>query len=444
MKLLNESRPKDDNNPPSNPSRTLKVFRGPWTEERARWWTYTDTADEYVSTTKTIHGFYDFKDQQWSYALAHVPRDAVIAVREGEDNQYPSPGKLESASTGVSLLTQTKTGDRSSTVSSLAGLTENKPKTVIAASYSLPKAMVAIVQLGFAVMTLYKSSGTQLDYYGYAAFGLTAIPYALMSFVNLLGNMLVPDYHSLYLIGSDVMDEAIRRGARFDGVVGRLVQDTGASTATVEVISTATENEKGESVTFSYHDETEHKIFPATVIDYSTPSLPMKKRRKLVTDLIETAYRDLSPSIFIPSCSKFLRHRQYTYPNHANCTQMTVEGSFTFSRTNYSPWRNLISFINAIVVLAIIGGITQFKARNSTNAQLNWMLRWYIYGAFYSGFGIEDFIAFQRRPEPDMGPPNNWWGLLVALPLLCFGAPALGGFVIVVQMLYQYGTCSLK
>jgi hypothetical protein len=108
-------------------------------------------------------------------------------------------------------------------MSSLAGLIENTPKPVIAASYSLPKAMIAIFQLGFAMWTLYQSKGRQLDYYGYAAFGPTVIPYALMSFVNLLGNMLVPDYNALYLIGSDVMDEAIRRGARFDGVVGRLV-----------------------------------------------------------------------------------------------------------------------------------------------------------------------------------------------------------------------------
>jgi hypothetical protein len=405
---------------------------------------YTDTADEYVSATKTIHGFYDFKDQQWSYALAHVPRDAVIAVREGEDNQDPSPRRLESASTGLSLLTQTTAGDRSSTVSSLAGLIENTPKPIIAASYSLPKAIIAIFQLAFAMGTLYQSRGRQLDYYGYTAFGLTVIPYALMSFVNLLGNMLVPDYHALYLIGSDVMDEAIRRGARFDGVVGRLVQDTGASTATAEVVSTATGNARGESVTFSYHDETEHKTFPATVIDYSTPSLPMKKRRKLVTDLIETTYRDLSPSIFIPSCSKFLRHRQYTYPKRANCTQMTIEGSFTFSWMGYSAWRNLICFIDAIVVLAIISGLTKFRAGNSTIPQRVWILHWCISGAVYSGFGIEDMINFQRRPEPDMGPPNNWWGLLIALPLLCYGIPSLGGFVVVVQMLYQYGTCSFN
>jgi hypothetical protein len=405
---------------------------------------YTDTADEYVSATKTIHGFYDFKDQQWSYALAHVPRDAVIAVREGEDNQDPSPRRLESASAGLSLLTQTTAGDRRSTVSSLAGLIESTPRPVIAASYSLPKAMIAIVQLSYAVVTLYQSFGRQLDYYGYAAFGLTVFPYALMSFVNLLSNMLTPDYYALYLIGSDVMDEAIRRGARFDGVVGRLVQDTGASAATAEVVSTATGNAKGESVTFSYHDETEHKTFPATVIDYSTPSLPMKKRRKLVTDLIETTYRDLSPSIFIPSCSKFLRHRQYTYPKRANCTQMTIEGSFTFSWMGYSAWRNLICLIDAIVVLAFIGGLTKFRAGNSTNPQRSWILNWYISGAVYSGFGIEDAINFQRRPEPDMGPPNNWWGLLMALLLLYSGVATFGGFVVVVKMLYQYGTCSFN
>jgi hypothetical protein len=443
---LNESRPNDDDRALSNPSRTMKVFRGPWTEERGKWWTYTDTADEYVSETKSIHGFYDFKDQQWSYALAHVPRDAVIVVREREDNQGPNSRKLQSVSTGLSLCTQTTAADRSSTFSSLAGLIESTPKPIIAASYSLPKAMIAIVQLGFAVVTLYQSSGKELDYYGYAAFGPTVIPYALMSFVNLIGNMLAPDYHALYFVGSDVMDEAIRRGALFDGVVGRLVQDTGASTATAEVSRTTAGkgNEKGKCATFSYTDETERKAFAAIVIDYSTPfSLPMKQRRKLIANLIETTYRDLSPSIFIPSCSKFQRHGKYTYPKDANSTQMTIEGSFSFSNLQYSGWRQLVSFIYGIVVLSIIGGLTRFRHGVATIGQLDWILHWYIFGAVYSGFGIEDFILFQKRPEPDMGPPRKWLGLLVALPLLCFGIPAIGGFVVVVRMLYQYGTCSL-
>jgi hypothetical protein len=34
----------------------------------------------------------------------------------------------------------------------------------------------------------------QVQQYGYAAFGLTVVPYALMSIINLLGNLMLPGY----------------------------------------------------------------------------------------------------------------------------------------------------------------------------------------------------------------------------------------------------------
>ncbi|KAF5016032.1 hypothetical protein F66182_12416 [Fusarium sp. NRRL 66182] len=43
-----------------------------------------------------------------------------------------------------------------------------------------------------------------------------------MSFVNLLGNLVTPRYSTLYLVRSEMMDEASRRGGEFQGVVGNL------------------------------------------------------------------------------------------------------------------------------------------------------------------------------------------------------------------------------
>lgn len=435
--------PEDNVEPMANPTRMLKVYRGPWTEEQAKYWTYTDSADEYVSPSKIIHGFYDFADQGWSYALAHVPRDAVIAVHDRAEQT--TPRRLESATTGFSLTTQSTAYERSEATGIRAQLFEDKPTPVIAASYSLPKGMIAVVQLGFAVSTLYQSSGSQLDYYGYVAFGITVVPYALMSLVNLLGNILTPDYHALYLVGSDVMDEAIRRGARFDGVVGRLVEDTSSSTAVAEVLPWKEESEKHDTVELSFHNESSCKEFPATVIDYSTPSsLPLKKRRKLISELLDKTYRDLSPSIFIPSCSKFLRHKQHKYPTNMNRTQMTFQGSFSLSSMEFSGWRTLICFINAGLVFSIIGAVTRFSSGQATNAQINWILHWYIFGTVYSGYGFEDAITAVRLPEYDQGPPSKVWSLLVAAPLLLYGIPAFGGFVVVTQMLHQFGTCTIN
>ena len=47
---------------------------------------------------------------------------------------------------------------------------------------------------------------------------------------------------------------------------------------------------------------------------------------------------------------------------------MTIKGSFTFSWMGYSAWRNLICFINAIVVLAIMVAILLFASMAQVDA----------------------------------------------------------------------------
>ena len=80
-------------------------------------------------------------------------------------------------------------------------------------------------QLVFAVTTIYRAQGDQTTRYGYAAFGLTVTQYALMSPINLLGNLVCPQYPALYLVRSKEMDEAIEEGATVEGYVGELVDD---------------------------------------------------------------------------------------------------------------------------------------------------------------------------------------------------------------------------
>lgn len=417
--------------------RTLKVYKGPWADERGRYWTYTDTAEQYVHPSKTIHGLYDFKDQSWSYALAHVPRDAMVSVVENPNNITPC--RLEATGTGIS---------KRSSITAVEGLPgcETPKSPIIAASYSIPKAVIAMLQLGYAIMTLYQSRGNQIQHYGYGAFALTVVPYAFMSLINLFGNMLTPSYQALYLVGSDVMDEARRRGARFDGVVGRLVQDSDGKSGTSEVVS-GTEEEKKSRVDFSYTDASISKTFSVSVVDYSSPPLPKYQRRKYVKENIEATAEDASACVFVPSCSEFRRINQYKYPTNINRTQMTPQGTFTFSRQGHDvDWRTLTCFINAGIILGIFGGVTGFQGGEATQSQLGWILHWYIFGAVFSGFGFGDILLAQAWPEPDMGQPSKWdlSMLLQLCVLLVYGIPAIGGFVTVIQMLFEWGTCTFN
>jgi hypothetical protein len=108
---------------------------------------------------------------------------------------------------------------------------ESKPEdicrcTSIASVYSFSKGIMAIFQTVYASMTLYQTRGSQISHYGYAAYGLTVVPYLLMSVINLLGTLLTPDYPTMYLVRSEVMVEAVRpEGAKFEGVVGKLIEN---------------------------------------------------------------------------------------------------------------------------------------------------------------------------------------------------------------------------
>jgi len=97
------------------------------------------------------------------------------------------------------------------------------PTKAIPFSYNVVQILASLAQLCFAIATIYRARGDQLDQYGYAAFGLTVIPYAWMSLVNILANLIRPQYSSVYLVESILMDEARQaEGAVFDITVGRL------------------------------------------------------------------------------------------------------------------------------------------------------------------------------------------------------------------------------
>jgi len=93
----------------------------------------------------------------------------------------------------------------------------------LSSSYNTLSILIAIRQSAFAITTLYRSRGDQIARYGYAAFGLTVTQYAMISLVNLLGNLLCPQCPVIYLVESMEMKEARNLlNAGFEGVVGEL------------------------------------------------------------------------------------------------------------------------------------------------------------------------------------------------------------------------------
>ena len=96
-------------------------------------------------------------------------------------------------------------------------------KSEISWSYSFSKGLIAISQAIYASATLYETRGDQIERYGFAAFGLTIAPYLVMSIINLIAMVLTPDYSTVLMVESEIMEEARQReGACFGGAVGKL------------------------------------------------------------------------------------------------------------------------------------------------------------------------------------------------------------------------------
>ncbi|KAK3942948.1 hypothetical protein QBC46DRAFT_447257 [Diplogelasinospora grovesii] len=152
------------------------------------WW--SPEVIKKVPLDYNIHGPYSLEHKQ-GYILAFVPSDAPL---EFESPEY------------TRQLKQAK------------GFAE---------SYNAPKLLMSLIQAIWAIIVKNCGSdccqpkripGDQIDQYGYAAFGLTVAPYAWMSVLNILGNILTPDYPAVFMLRTPLMDEVEERKlGKFEG-----------------------------------------------------------------------------------------------------------------------------------------------------------------------------------------------------------------------------------
>ncbi|OAL43974.1 hypothetical protein IQ07DRAFT_260839 [Pyrenochaeta sp. DS3sAY3a] len=105
---------------------------------------------------RIIHGTHSLPN---GYSFAILPHDTAFLVPSPS-----SPQDVPSAQTYASTLSLTST-------------------------HNMVKATIALAQSAYALTTLYRARGDQIAQFGFAAFGLTVAPYAVMSIVNLLGNL---------------------------------------------------------------------------------------------------------------------------------------------------------------------------------------------------------------------------------------------------------------
>ena len=266
--------------------------------------------------------------------------------------------------------------------------TENGHTTVteMSCSFNPSKALIAIFQTVYASLTLYQTRGSQLQRYGYASFGLTVAPYLVMSILNFISNILTPDYNTMYLVDSDIMDEATRRGGRFEGTVGslRFYGDESQSTQ-VSVIF--------ESNDYAAIRATRYELESFKYRWSTGPKVLEQPEMLILNGPISEACEDLA---------------------------------FSFAM--------IVGILVAFMIVGIVASLSHFKVGQSTSAQRAWTMTWLVVGMIFGPFGFVWNTA--TIPAADF---SEFLVIAIISGILCI--PAVGGFVVVGQMLRDYGNC---
>ena len=289
------------------------------------------------------------------------------------------------------------------------------PAVELSSNYNLPRGLIAIFQTLYASATLYQTRGDQIKRYGYAAFGLTVAPYLVMSIINLLGTMLTPDYPCVYLVRSEIMDEASRReGAKFEGMVATLISEPVTVGKCVEFCIDEDNRLfiRGPRESISQrglHDAND--VVPMEVLNPDTRQGDPKETRRSRNLIKRSDHSVLMGRL------KRVRHP-------------TVWISEGLGGGDDHMFLELLNRIDLLIVgsipIAINGGLSQFDTGHSTIAQRTWTMSWLAFGlTLGAAFGpmIEDVVmnAFLR--------------------LTIYFTSTIGGFVVVAQMLMSYGRC---
>jgi hypothetical protein len=331
-------------------------------------------------------------------------------------------------------------------------------------SHNLVRGIAALLQLLYTSYTFYRTIGGQVNQYGFAAPGFTVLPYAVMSGLNLMANLVAPHYPTLYLIRTKIMEEAERRrGSPFHYVVGEAVDESGTNNIVMEGWSEI-------AGSFKYEDE----------LLYLSPSTEAED------DKIEICCSS-QQTIYVPACPRFRRTddsrtsplrqfiesgllRRLEFPRYMvarfsrfsilHRQQVAFRRRLSYLRSLafmiiYTPLLTLKSkllidlfksidstpFIESCITISIsltelftIFALSNFTGQQSTLAQRAWTVTWLVNGCV-SGIVLNSIssIVSKKRDESLIS--------LLRIGIVSYCAPAIGGFVVVSQMLKAYGIC---
>ncbi|CAL8574765.1 hypothetical protein XPA_000717 [Xanthoria parietina] len=319
---------------------------------------------------------------------------------------------------------------RSLSISRLLGV-DHTPDIKLASTHDVPRILFSIIQTVVGGYSLYKARGTQISRYGYAAFGLTVLPYMMVSVINLVGSLLSSEYETVYLVHSPIMEEMKLRGGLCDGVVGTLERPPHETYVYVDGESET--KAEGQTKEFAYssgklhcHDSTggspklelqvsatngKHAIkhlWLAQKWGYS-----WREARKKRRSCREEEGSPVSPLLRVPSHSSFTRLPPLWYQSWLKGLTMMLL---------------ILALGLPYIIIAVLSG---WKVGNSTNVQRTFVTNWYICGQI-QGYAVS-------LVEGVDGKKNVMKSFIIIF--LTYGSYSIMGFYVVVQEMLETGTC---
>jgi hypothetical protein len=291
------------------------------------------------------------------------------------------------------------------------------------------KIAVSFFQLIVSLATLYRTRGTQIDQYGYAAFGLSVIPYSIMTFVNLVRTGVVGEYLWVFILRTAVLEEAEKRGGSFHGVVGKLkpLADRDASLPTFSVEEVTEGGSLGRVVVVRLGDTTK------------TFKLDDNKKSRDYTLQYDYIIRH-KPQVLLVA-DRDPRGRDDDKVGSDNEIQPGEKtrinpGVKTFTSKIFRTLVLATVPLLIVVVLpyAIIYGLTRFKKGSSTHSQRAWLMSFLV--ADQLSF-IPPFLTLHEVL------PRSAFGISILISIVCTAPTTIGAALHVGKMFLQSSKCSI-
>ncbi|EPT02117.1 hypothetical protein FOMPIDRAFT_1118799 [Fomitopsis schrenkii] len=286
--------------------------------------------------------------------------------------------------------------------------------------------LLSVFQIIFASFTLYFTPSDQIPRWGYAAYGLSVFPYALMSVLNLLCAGYVGSYTCGQVLRTPILQESLQPGrgtsiAKFDGTIGALKEGWQPQDADI-----------GKKQGDSEYVAVKMRTVPATA---TSPTKLVVAGHKW-----ERTY-DLIPEGQAAEQDKPVVRFTLSALNHTGPSPQAKLQKFQGITPSEAVTIIFLFLVALITPYALIYALTGFRPNGSTVSQRAWMMAWLAADQLSSFGTLVAWVVWKHLH--DVIPTKAQYAWLAALMI-----PGIGGFVSVGRMFladYHFGpdACTL-